>query len=378
VATYADSVAGGSTSGSGDRTATITPAVGDLIVVFAGFRGITGTPTADATDDQGGTYTLVESAFWGASGSEAFFLVRDTLVSSAVAHLVTVSGVSSTSGNVVPVTIAGMTKTGATAVLQSKALENQSGTTPSVVFDAACDTANLTLGAVFDNLNPPGQTAPTGWTEREDAGQVTPNNGIQVVTRDSGFTGTTVTWGAAESGVYGAMIVELDTSGAGGSVYALDIGHVASVEAAHGVDLAAQTLTLDVGHAATAEAAYGLDLTVPTTVPAPLVRPEYTGTPRFVLDATGETILLRGANTILSASDAVSEAAVDAGANAMRLVLNWHDLEPVAPTGSGTDFTTYVTSLDATTLAEIDTLCTYFAAAGAYVALDFHQAAWSP
>lgn len=134
--------------------------------------------------------------------------------------------------------------------------------------------------------------------------------------------------------------------------------------------------TLALGHVPSPAAAHGITLNGADT--APLVVPEYTGTPRFVLASTGEQILLRGANTILSANDATSHAAVLNGANAMRLVLNWHDLEPVAPTGSGTDFTAYATSLDSTILSEIDTLCQWYADNGAYIQLDFHQAAWSP
>ena len=396
MASYASSSAGGDTAGSGDRFAAITPAVGDLIVVFCGVRANSNaTPTC--SDDQGGTYTLIDAGIWGTGSTQSFF-VRDSLVSSAVAHTITVATGSNTSGNVVPVAIAGMTKTGATAVLQTAAVVlGSGGGTPAPAFAAACDTSSVILGCLSDNINPPGQTPPTGWTERQDIGQSTPNNGMQVVTRDSGFTGTTVTWGAAEAGVSRAVVIELDTSGSGGSVYSLPIGHVASAEAVHGVTSVADapagighvataeaahgvtlsggpaTYSLPIGHVASVEAPHGVDLAV-----RPLVRPEYTGTPRFVLDATGGEILLRGANTILTASDAVSKAAVDNGANAMRLVLNWHVLEPVAPTGSGTDFSTYVTSLDATTLSEIDALCAYYASVGAYIDLDFHQASWSP
>lgn len=112
---------------------------------------------------------------------------------------------------------------------------------------------------------------------------------------------------------------------------------------------------------------------------APLVVAEYTGTPRFVLAATGERILLRGVNTIQSSSDTDRRATLlSLGCNMVRVVLNWHNLEPTAPTGSGTNFSTYVHTLDSAALAQLDVDLQTYADAGLYFQVDMHQASWSP
>lgn len=223
MAAYASSATGGSTSGTVDRTVTITPAVGDLLVGIVGVRG-NSTTTPTASDDQGGTYTLVEVAPWGAGGSTLSLFVADQLVTSAVATTITFATGSNTSGNTAVIAVSGMSKTGATAVVQSASQDNQSSGTPTVALGAAAQTGNMLIGAVSNNVSPEGNSAPASWTERADIGQSTPNNGLEVVTIDSGFTGSSVTWGGSESGVFGALVVELDASGAGGTTFNVSAG----------------------------------------------------------------------------------------------------------------------------------------------------------
>jgi hypothetical protein len=112
---------------------------------------------------------------------------------------------------------------------------------------------------------------------------------------------------------------------------------------------------------------------------APLVRAEYSGTPRFVLNSNGRQIYLRGANTIQSANNADrTTAMVNLGVNFVRVVLNWHNLETTAPTGSGTNFATYVHTLDSAAIAQLDSDLAFYAANGIYFQIDMHQASWSP
>lgn len=83
--------------------------------------------------------------------------------------------------------------------------------TPCVsAFASACLTENPTLGLVTSALNPANMTEPTGWTEQADTGYTTPTRGAEYVSRDSGHTGTTITWGNTGSASHGALIVELD------------------------------------------------------------------------------------------------------------------------------------------------------------------------
>jgi hypothetical protein len=55
-------------------------------------------------------------------------------------------------------------------------------------------------------------TPPTSWTEDSDNGYSTPTAGQESVSRVSGFTGTTVTWGGTSATAFGDIIVEIDTS----------------------------------------------------------------------------------------------------------------------------------------------------------------------
>jgi hypothetical protein len=106
-----------------------------------------------------------------------------------------------------------MSRTGAAAVLQSAKQENQgSGTTPAPVFGNSALTGNPTLGAVANTSNPATLTPPTGWTELDDLGITSPTAGLEYIGRNSGFTGTTVTWGSTSPTPFASLIIELDTT----------------------------------------------------------------------------------------------------------------------------------------------------------------------
>jgi hypothetical protein len=59
-------------------------------------------------------------------------------------------------------------------------------------------------------------TEPTGWTEHADTGYNNPTSGMEVASRDSGFTSTSIIWGSNSASNWGAIIAELDSSAAGG------------------------------------------------------------------------------------------------------------------------------------------------------------------
>ena len=141
MATYRASAVGGGTSGSGDRTAAITPAVGDLLVVFVSLSGNTNaTPTC--SDNQSGTYTRILRAAWSASANNMACFVRDQIVSTTSSHTITVASGSNTAGAIGVIAVQGMTKTGASAVRSSGSQANQaSGTTPTPVLNQAALTA---------------------------------------------------------------------------------------------------------------------------------------------------------------------------------------------------------------------------------------------
>jgi hypothetical protein len=106
-----------------------------------------------------------------------------------------------------------MLRSGPSAVRQTAVEQNQGAATPGPAFTTAALTENLTLGYVFNASNPAAVTEPTGWTERRDNGYNSPTTGFETVSRNSGFTGTTVTWGSGSATAFCSIIVELDSNG---------------------------------------------------------------------------------------------------------------------------------------------------------------------
>jgi hypothetical protein len=187
-----------------------TPAVGDLLVVLVGSASTA--VSGVLTDDQGGTYTRIGNA---TPRTELF--VADRLVPSSVSTTMTIThtGDATAGVNVVAFRVSGLTRVGAAAVLQWLNADNgTSGTTPSVTLPAACLTGNPTLFVTGAAIAAPFVTEPSGWTERMDQGFTTPTVSLHASSRDSGFTGTTISAGNTVAAIWAAIAVELDTSAA--------------------------------------------------------------------------------------------------------------------------------------------------------------------
>jgi hypothetical protein len=200
------------TNASSYASGSFTPAAGELLVAFvrAGATAAAGT----MTDSQGLGWTKIGEAAFATSAHRVYcFIANNFAAASAMTVTFDCTGDAADGAVVFVSGISGMTRTGSLAVKQSKAAANQaSGGTPEVIFDAACDTANPTLGCAGNSTNPATLTAPGSWTEQSDTGYNTPASGAEYVTRDSGFTGTTVTWGSTSGSAFGVFAVELDTS----------------------------------------------------------------------------------------------------------------------------------------------------------------------
>jgi len=213
-ATYRTSAAGGGTSGTGNRTAAITPAVGDLLVVFCCASGNTNDAPTCSDNNGSGTYDRIFCVAKNASADRLSCFVRTALMANTTSTTVTVATGSNTAAEIVIVAISGMQKVGAAAVKQSATQANQTAsTTPAPAFSGSCLTDDMTLGAVGNGTAGGSvETPPTNWSERQDVGQSNPTTGLEVVTRDSGFTGTTITWGATSATAFASGIIELDPS----------------------------------------------------------------------------------------------------------------------------------------------------------------------
>lgn len=206
-------------------TTAFTPVVSDLLVVFAEVSGsllsggAAGTLSASANSM---TFTRVGSITDQAGVGTLYVFISDQLVpSSPVSMTLTldVSGDNGTGTIISALRVSGMTKVGNAALKQAIASQvaQTSGTTLQVTFGGACQTGNVILAAMVTN-QAPSVTPPASHTEVVDTSYATPNQGMEVAYRNSGFTGTTVTWGTNSPGAWSAMALELDTSGGGAAL----------------------------------------------------------------------------------------------------------------------------------------------------------------
>lgn len=213
MASWTHAVATASTSNVEIYTSgSFTPAEGDLLVVVISISGTTAPFLGPVTTSTGITFSYV-----GEATPRTLVFVANSLVPASPSAMTAQwdgTGDSGTGCTIIVARLAGMTRTGLSAVRQFKTQNSgTSGTTPSVVLDAACLTGNPTVAAVgIGGVNPAAITEPSGWTEQADTGFASPAVGQEYATRDSGFTGTTVTWGSTAGGSFGAIVVEFDTS----------------------------------------------------------------------------------------------------------------------------------------------------------------------
>jgi hypothetical protein len=199
----------------GNRTVVATPAAADLIIVFIAMTGVaSGLGVTDDNADGHGSYTQINSSLKAASADMLAAFVRADPIRSATSTTWTTSGGgASTGGGLVVSRISGLTLSGPAAVRASGVQSNQAAATPAPAFPQAALTANLCIGAVFNATNPATMTIPASWAaEDNDVGYATPTAGLQTCHRNSGETGTTITWGSASASAFCDLIVELSVA----------------------------------------------------------------------------------------------------------------------------------------------------------------------
>lgn len=200
---------------AGNKTVVATPAVGDLIVVILCCTGKAAGST-NITDNNGsGTYSLVGSSQTGFSTTGLLEVwIRDTFITSAVSTTFTANEASSTGGGLSVFKATSMLRTGVNALKQFVGDSGRTAaSTPAPAFIAAVDTNNPVLAGVGCGTNSTTiVTPPASFTEAFDGGYNTPATGLETCFSNSGFTGTTLTWGSTVASAYADVAVELDTS----------------------------------------------------------------------------------------------------------------------------------------------------------------------
>lgn len=194
-----------------------TPSVNDLLIVFVTKEASVAMASADLVSSiTGFNFTLIRTQLYAASSAIFGVFVSDALVASATSQTVTINaGTDAAAGtNISVYSVSGMNRVGSAAVRQQGGQSDQgSGTTPAPAFAGAALTGNCCLGAIANSTNPAGLTQPSGWSESQDTGYTTGAvNGIETAFRNSGETGTTITWGSTSPSAFASIIIELDTS----------------------------------------------------------------------------------------------------------------------------------------------------------------------
>lgn len=213
MAAYVSDFVSWTTTAGNKNVSVTTPSINDLIVVCAGQSAVNTVGTV-ADDQVGGTYTAIRTATRSGTVGSITWYIRDYLVKSTSTHVVTwTSPGGDTGGGLNAFRISGMSRSGALASRQTAIVENgTAGTTPAPAFGSACLTGNMELGAGINATNPFGTVQPAAATERRDVGYPTPAFGLHTWTQDSGFTGTTETYGGTSASAFSIVIMELDTT----------------------------------------------------------------------------------------------------------------------------------------------------------------------
>lgn len=204
------------TANSPTTSNAFSPSSGQLLVVF-----VVGGATVEAdpalTSSTGMTFSRVSTtATYSGSTATIYAYVSTSTVSNTSSQTVNFAPADTTNGTMMFVYgVSGMSKTGLTAVRQSAKQDNKGAAqAPTPTFSAAALTGNVVLGVAGNSTNPAALTPPSGWTEPAsgDVGYSTPTAGAETAYRNSGETGTVITWGSASASQSGSLILELDTS----------------------------------------------------------------------------------------------------------------------------------------------------------------------
>ena len=204
------------TNATSYASGSFTPAVGDVLLVFAAVSGNTsGSPTVTDSLTQS-TYTQIGSGVLKNSSADMIYaFISNGFCTNTTSRTVTIASLPATpsGATVVVFRIAGLSKAGLAAVRQSGSQANQAlSTTPAPTFTGAALTTNPVLGVMANETNPPANTIPASFTLGANSGYATPTEGTQSVFINSGFTSSTVTWGSTVPTAFGDIVVELDAT----------------------------------------------------------------------------------------------------------------------------------------------------------------------
>lgn len=216
LTSYRTSAVGGNTTTGTSPTATITPVVGDLFIVFCQAVGNTNaTPTC--SDNNSGSYTLLFAEGSNTNGNYLSCFVRTALLANTTSTVVTVATGAHSAAEVCVVAVSGAVAAGASAILQNAVQANQAAsTTPTLTLSKTVTFGSIVLSAVGNATNPGGITNVINtsqlwnWTREQNVGQTA--CGLCVASSSQGIYGggsQGVTWGSTSASVFASCAIEV-------------------------------------------------------------------------------------------------------------------------------------------------------------------------
>lgn len=198
---------------AGSKTVTAVPDAGSLIIIVAASSGLAG-GTTSVSDDQGGTYTQVDTDRTGFSTTGVLTVwARDSLVPATTSTIFTAAQVGSSGGGLSVLEVTSMLNVGAAAVRSAGGQSSGgSGTTPAPVLNQTPLFYNTIITAVASGTNGGGTAVRSSplYTDVAIAGYNTPATGLDVSFLDGDETSATITWGGTIATVFASVAIELD------------------------------------------------------------------------------------------------------------------------------------------------------------------------
>jgi len=201
-----------SANGTSYASGSFVPAAGDYLVVFVVASG-TAAAAPTLTDSQGIGFTLVDSQIHFTVNRIYLFKANGAAAASSMTVTFACTADAATGAHIVVFAVSGSLLD----IVQSGKGTGASSTTPAVVMPGAFNTANVGVGVCGNGSNPAAVTQPGSWTEDDDLGFTSPATGAESCHRNSGETGSTITWGSTSASGWGAMVAEIAPSVSGPS-----------------------------------------------------------------------------------------------------------------------------------------------------------------
>lgn len=194
---------------AGNHGVSLTPAVGDLIVIISCCSG-TSIGCVGATDSQAGQYSQIIECERTTTTGQMKAYVRDTLITSAVSHTFTANHQGVDGGGCIVLAIKGMSIDGMLA-LRSWGAHNSiaAGTIAAPVLNRTPLNTNPVITADWTgSANSSGARA--GYTAQFANTYASPSSYLTALSRNSGETSATITWGSAPGvGQHCSLAIEI-------------------------------------------------------------------------------------------------------------------------------------------------------------------------